>query len=66
MWCALGKRLRNWLELTTMTFGPVLPLFPMLPLEIVRIPLIVVDDEIPFAVMGSTSGCGRPNYFNEK
>ena len=51
---ALGKRVLNWLELTTMTFGPVFPLFPMLPWEIVRIPLIVVD-EIPFA-MGSTSG----------
>ena len=51
---ALGKRVLSWLELTTMTFGPVVPPFPMLPWEIVRIPLIVVD-EIPFA-MGRTSG----------
>ena len=59
---ALGNRFRSWLELTTMTFGPVLPLLPTLPLEIVRMPLIVVVDEIPFAVMGSKSGCGRPNF----
>ena len=45
-----------------MTFGPlVVPLFPMLPFEIVRIPLIVVVDEIPFPLIGSTSGCGLPN-----
>ena len=59
---ALGNRLLSWLELTTITFGPVFPLFPMLPFEIVRIPLIVVEDEIPFPVRGSTRGCGRPNF----
>ena len=64
VWVAFGKRLRSWLELTTMTFGPLLvPLFPMLPFEIVRIPLIVVVDEIPFPLIGSTRGCGRPNCF---
>ena len=65
VWVAFGNRLLNWLELTTMTFGPlVVPLFPMLPFEIVRIPLIVVVDEIPFPLIGSTKGCGLPNYWD--
>ena len=40
-----------------MTFGPLPPLPPLEilhPLVIVRIPLIVVEDEIPFPAIGNT------------
>ena len=60
-----GKRLFNWLELTTMTFGPLPPLLPLEilhPLVIVRIPLIVVEDEIPFPAIGNTRDWVRPNF----